>query len=340
MTPWNLKGVRYSKKGTQQLKNLNPYDIKSVAVIRHAALGDMVLTRNFLIETKNSFPNTNITLSIVSNYRRGVPEDLIDRLHVLEVNEKNKNSITNLIRGSRELGYHDLIFDLAATSRSFWLCKLNKAKLKIGFPYRTPYKYLFYDISLPRSDVNFEADDLLNLLKPFGIKISYPLKFNMPGEGVIREKPYLLYFTSASTPNKCWPSESFTKLISLLSNAFTGYDHLILKGIKDWESIYNIKNFLCAAKNVFPLESVSSVEEVTAYIKGATIVISNDTGIRNIAIVCGIPSVGIFFSTPPYRYSPQLPNHLAVYNYDGSVPSVNQVLEAVNKLLNTKESII
>ena len=333
MTSWNLKGVRYSKKATQQLKNFNPDDIKSVAVIRHAALGDMVLTRNFLIEAKNFFPNANITLSIVSNYSRGVPEDLIDRLHIFEVNDKNKNSITHLIHSSLELGYHDLIFDLATTSRSIWLCKLNKAKLKIGFPYRVIYRYLFYDISVPRSDVNFEVDDLLNLLKPFGIKISYPLKFNMSGESVNRERPYLLYFTSASTPTKCWPAERFTKLVGLLSDAFTGYDHLIIKGIEDWESIYNIKNFLQTSKNVFPLESVSSVEELTAYVKGAKLVISNDTSIRNLAMVCGIPSVGIFFLTPPYRYLPQLPKHLAVYNYDGSVPTVNQVFEAVNKLL-------
>jgi ADP-heptose:LPS heptosyltransferase len=333
MTSWNLKGVRYSKKSTQVLKNFDPDDIRSVAIIRHAAFGDMVLTRNFLIETRNSFPNAKITLSIVSNYNRGVPEDLIDRLHIMEVNEKNKNSITNLINSSRELGYHDLIFDLATTSRSLWLCKLNKAKLKIGFPYRMIYKYLFYDISVPRSDVNFEVDDLLNLLKPFGIKISYPLKFNMPGESVNRERPYLLYFTSASTPNKCWPAEKFTKLISLLSDTFTEYDHLILRGINEWESIYDIKDILLTAKNVFPLESVSSVEEVTAYVKGAKLVISNDTSVRNLAIVCGVPSVGIFFLTPPYRYLPQLPKHLAVYNFDGSIPPVNQVLEAVNKLL-------
>ena len=333
MTSWNLKGVRYSKKATQQLKNFHPDDIKSVSIIRHAAFGDMVLTRNFIIETRNSFPNAKITLSIVSNYNRGIPEDLIDRLHIMEVNDKNKNSVANLIKSSRDLGYHDLIFDLAATSRSLWLCKLNKAKLKIGFPYRITYKYLFYDISVPRSDVNFEADDLLNLLKPFGIKISYPLKFNMPGEPIIRERPYLLYFTSASTPTKCWPQENFTGLITLLSNSFIGYDHLVLRGIEDWESVNQITNNLKTAKNVFTLDSVSSVEEVTTYVKGAKLVISNDTSIRNLAIVCDVPSVGIFFLTPPYRYLPQLPKHMAVYNYDGSIPSVNQVLEAVNKLL-------
>jgi len=333
MTSWNLKGVRYSKKATQQLKNFNPDDIKSVAIIRHAALGDMVLTRNFLIETKNSFPNANITLSIVSNYNRGIPEDLIDRLHIFEVNDNNKNSITHLIHSCKELGYHDLIFDLATTSRSIWLCKLNKAKLKIGFPYRVTYKYLFYDISVPRSDVNFEVDDLLNLLKPFGIKINYPLKFNMPGESVNRERPYLLYFTSASTPTKCWPAESFTELIRLLSTTYDGHDHLILRGIEDWESVNQIMNNLHTANNVFTLDSVSSVEEVTTYVKGATLVVSNDTSIRNLALVCGVPSVGIFFLTPPYRYLPQHPIHIAVYNSDCSIPSVTQVFEAVNKLL-------
>ena len=333
MTAWNLKGVRYSKKAAQQLKNFNPDDIKSVVIIRHAALGDMVLTRNFLVETRNSFPNANITLSIVSNYNRGVPEDLIDRLHIMEVNDKNKKSITNILHSAKDFGYHDLIFDLATTSRSLWLCKLNKAKLKIGFPYRVIYRYLIYDISVPRSDVNFEVDDMLNLLKPFGIKIGYPLKFSVPGKPIIRERPYILYFTSASTPTKCWPQKSFTELIRLLSTTYGEHDHLILRGIEDWESVNQIMNNLNTASNVFTLDSVSSVEEVTSYVKGATLVVSNDTSIRNLAIVCGVPSVGIFFLTPPYRYLPQHPIHLAVYNYDGSIPPANQVLDAVNKLL-------
>ena len=338
MNHWKLKGVWISNKGKEQLQKLSIENVKSIAVIRHAALGDMILTRNFLIEAKKLFPNAKITLSVVSNYTRGVPSDLIDVLHTISLNDKNKNNIAHLVRSSKELGDHDLIFDLATTSRSIWLCKFNRAKLKIGFPYRNLYRYVFYDITVPRSDVNFEADNMLSLLKPFGLKISYPLKFNTPGEPNIREKPYVLYFTSASIPDKCWPAENFAELIKLMSESFPDHDHLILKGVKDWESIDSIIDKLKTVQNVFPLDLISSVEDLISFVKGARLVVSNDTSIRNIAIVCEVPSVGIFFLTPPFRYQSQNPIHKVVYESDCSIPAVLEVFKASQALLDNKEN--
>jgi ADP-heptose:LPS heptosyltransferase len=333
MKHWNLKGIWTSGKAKKELDRLNREDVKSIAVIRHAALGDMVLTRNFLLEAKKLFPQAKITLSVVSHYMRGIPEDIIDRLHILDLRGKNKNAVFHLYRNTRELGEHDLIFDLAATSRSIWLCKLNKAKLKIGFPYRTLYRYLFYDIVVPRADVNFEAEEMLNLLKIFGLKVTYPLQFDMPGEPVNISDPYILYFTSASTIEKCWPAEKFSELIQLMSDKYRGYKHFILKGIGEWESIDTILAPLSEAKNVYPLESATTVEDIISYVKGAKLVISNDTSVRNIAITCDIPSVGIFFQTPPYRYLPQYKIHQVVFNSDCSLPEVNDVFNAAKNLL-------
>jgi ADP-heptose:LPS heptosyltransferase len=337
MNYWKLKGVWYSKKGEDKLGNLVPDDVKSIAVIRHCALGDMVLTRKFLAEARNLFPNAKITLSIVSNYNTGIPSDLIDRLHTFEVTDENKNNVIHFIRSCRQLGSHELIFDLAITSRSIWLCKLNKAKLKIGFPYRVLYRYLFYDITVPRSDVNFEADDMLSLLKPFGLKLSYPLNFNMPGEPMKRSRDYVLYFTSASIKNKCWPAENFAELIRIMSRQYPALDHLILKGIKEWESIEEITGKLSGVKNVLPLEPASGSEELISLVKGANLVVSNDTSIRNIAITCNVPSVGIFFQTSPFRYQPQNPVHKVVYNRDLSIPPVQDVFDAATSLLESNE---
>ena len=58
-------------------------DVGSIAVIRHAALGDIVLLRPFLFELRRFFPNASITLSLVSNYVYGAPEELVDRVHII-----------------------------------------------------------------------------------------------------------------------------------------------------------------------------------------------------------------------------------------------------------------
>ncbi|MDZ4261089.1 MAG: lipopolysaccharide heptosyltransferase family protein, partial [Pseudomonadota bacterium] len=147
MKLWFKSGAWANKKAARIASQLTPHAVRSVAVIRHAAVGDMVLTRPFLIELRRFFPNAQITLSLVTNYTRGAPLDLVDRVHVAYGSDQRGIGLKAQISRGKELGYHDLVFDLAATSRSFWLCKLTPARLKIGFPYRVLQRRLFYDIA-------------------------------------------------------------------------------------------------------------------------------------------------------------------------------------------------
>lgn len=71
-----INGIWTRKNVNKKIENLSYSDIKAIAILRHAALGDMVLTRCFIIEARKLFPNAKITLSIISNYTRGIPEDL------------------------------------------------------------------------------------------------------------------------------------------------------------------------------------------------------------------------------------------------------------------------
>ena len=158
---WFTKGIRASQKSREKVKSLSRDRVKRIAVIRHAALGDMVLARAFLVETRKAFTNAKITLSIVSNYTRGAPEDLVDRLHVVHGTDQRGTPIWKRIKRMRELGRQDIIFDLACTNRSIMTCVLNPATLKIGFPYRKLQARLFYDVATCRSDLNFEVNDML-----------------------------------------------------------------------------------------------------------------------------------------------------------------------------------
>ena len=60
MKLWFNKGAWASKKAEEKLSTLEPEQVKRIAVIRHAALGDMVLTRPFLNELRRCFPNARI----------------------------------------------------------------------------------------------------------------------------------------------------------------------------------------------------------------------------------------------------------------------------------------
>ena len=291
----------------------------------------MVLTRSFLIESRRAFANAAITLSIVSHYTRGVPEDLVDRVHVVHGTDQRDTPLIKRIQRMRELGPQDLIFDLACTTRSLMTCLFNSATLKIGFPYRKSHARLFYDVATSRSDLNFEVNDMLAMLNAFGIKTSYPHIYDMPGKALKRDRPYLVYFAGASTPVKCWPAGHFTQLMSEISQRYPDHDHLVLEGIQPWEKADAILEPIREIENVGAIQA-ETIEETTALLKGADLLISNDTGIRHLAIVSGTPTVGIFYKDP-FRYWPRYGQHDIALPDPQWPPSVDRVKSVCLRVL-------
>lgn len=332
MKLWFTKGVWTRKNTENKIKGLSYSDIKSIAILRHAALGDMLLTRCFIIEARKLFPKAKITLSIISNYTRGVPEDLVDRVHIIHGTDQRGTPLGKRIKKIRELGYHDLIFDLAGGNRSFFTCLFTPAILKFGFPYRKIRAWMFYDVAICRSDLSFEVNDMLNMLHVLGAKTEYPHTYNMPGESVQRDKPFIVYFAGASEPGKCWPRESFAKLIMQMADNYPEKDHLILDGLKDWERADKILKTIKGTENINAV-SADTIEETISLMKGAELLVSNDTGIRHVAITCQTPTVGIFIGGP-YRYWPRYDIHEAVFPQEKDITSpVEDVEAACIKLL-------
>ena len=192
---------------------------------------------------------------------------------------------------------------------------------------------MFYDITTGRSDLTFEVSDMLNMLHLFGAKTEYPHVYNMPGKAVKRDRPFIVYFIGASGPEKCWPREDFSELISRMATDYPERDHLVLGGLKDWERAETVLDSINGFKNVDAIET-DTIEKTVSLMKGADLLVSNDTGIRHVAITCGTPTVGIF-PGKPYRYWPRYDIHEAVFpklNHD--IVSVEETKNVCRELLN------
>jgi len=88
---WFEKGAYAAKSARRYIENeFEPKNIKKIAVIRHAALGDQVIVRPFLVEARKFFPNAEITLVTVSNYLYGTPSELADNTVVMKSREDSK----------------------------------------------------------------------------------------------------------------------------------------------------------------------------------------------------------------------------------------------------------
>lgn len=332
MKIWPASQTWVSKHASERAEKLDKNKITKIAIIKHAALGDMLQVRPMLITLRENFPNAKLTLSVVSNYTQGIPEDLIDRLHVATGNEK-KYTIKENLKSYRELGYQDIIFDISATTRSFWVSKLNPAGLKIGYMHKGLHKML-YDIAIPRAHYRFEAETFLEQLNTLGVQYDWPLRYDYPKPERIHKKPYIVYFPTASVADKCWPPEHMASLINEMCDKYPDIDHLLLAGLADWE-IQTAKSIANKIENKNNFFTYAPGPEAFSLICHANVLVSNDTGLRHLAIAAETPTVCMFpIVTLLFGYTPHFGNHKAVAADESGSIAVSSVAKAIDEIIN------
>ncbi|TMX34651.1 glycosyltransferase family 9 protein [Vibrio sp. Hep-1b-8] len=332
---WFERGAYASKKARKYISTeFDPKSISKIAIIRHAALGDQVIVRPFLIEARKFFPNAKITLVGVSNYMYGTPEDLVDHVHVMPGKDKKAStSFKSKIDNIRELGEQDIIFDLASTNRSHWMVALTKAKLKIGFPYKSYLRGTLFNLAVFRSDFQPEVECMLDMLKLLGHNPTRPLDFGYPSHHDIydKDKPTILYFNGASTETKILSKEEMFELVEQAIANFPHYNHVYLEGKNNYEKGEYLESL--TKHDNFSIQPCIPLEELVTTIAKARLLVAPDTGIRNIAISTHTPTVGIFYSTVPFRYTPLYDNHSITMKGDGNKPSTQDIICVMNNEL-------
>ncbi|ADN09607.1 glycosyltransferase family 9 protein [Sulfurimonas autotrophica] len=323
-----------SQKAREYLKDKNPQDITNITVIRHAAIGDFMNIRPFLIELREFFPNAKVTLSVLKHYMYGIPYDLIDEVHVMSryKEDNSKTGFFTRVKEAKTLPPQDIIFDLTDSTISLFLVALSKSKLKVGYPYRA-LRRTFFDVATLRSDFVVEAVSVLHMLNILGAKTRTNLEYGLNEKYPKREEKRIIYFAGASTENKCWEKDKFRQLIEKMSQEYKNYEHVILQGIGENEKFLEIYEPLAPIKNV-ALQETMSIEDVMQFLSDSRCLVSNDTGIRNIGIALQTPTVGIFFQIPPFRYWPREAKHDCVFNIEYSSPTVDDVYASTKKLVD------
>jgi ADP-heptose:LPS heptosyltransferase len=326
-----------SKKAKQYLETINPEDVKNITVIRHAAIGDFMNIRPFLINVREFFPNVKITLSVLRTAMYGIPYDLIDDVHIMDKDNPNdktkKTSLFTRIKQAKELPPQDIIFDLTDSSLTLLLTIFAKAKLKIGYPYRS-IRRIFYNIATLRSDFVIEAESTQHMLNILGSKQLSPLQYgfeNTYPKNNIQKR--IIYFAGASMQIKCWENKKFIELIDKLSDDYKEYQHIILQGIKEDEKFLDIYAPLKDKQNIL-LQTPMNLDDAMNFMANSSCVISNDTGVRNMAIAVETPTIGIFFATGAFRYWPRDGKHECVFNLEYLSPSVDEVYQTTNNLIS------
>jgi len=331
------KGSAFASQNAKDyLKDLNPEDIKSITVIRYAAIGDFMNIRPFLIGVREYFPNAKIVLNINNSSVYGAPEDLVDEITVMQKydlnNKRKKTGFFHRFKQIKSMPSSDILFDLTDSTFSMLVTFFSRSKLKVGYPYRS-FRRNFYDIVTLRSDFVLETESTIQMLNMLGYAKTRELNYGFEEKYPKKDLKRIVYFAGASVKNKCWEESKFTDLIEKMSSKYTSYNHVILQGIKDDEKFLDIYKELENKENV-SLQTSMDLDEAMQYLSDSRCLVSNDTGVRNMAIALETPTIGIFFAIAPFRYWPRDIKHDCVFNVNYTSPNVDDVYKSADNLIS------
>ncbi|MCB5163001.1 glycosyltransferase family 9 protein [Marinomonas algarum] len=333
---WFEQGAFVTKKARNYItSDLCPKKVRKITVIRHAALGDQVILRPFLVEARRFFPNATITLVGVSHYQYGMPYDLVDQTHIMLGKSKDVSSgLKARLANIKALGEQDIIFDLAGTNRSYWMTFLTKAKLKVGFPYRSLHRGTLYNLCVLRSDFQAEVETMLDMLRVLGHNPPRRLDFAYPDNQDFCNKsaPFILYFNGASQLRKVLSKEQMRDVIEKSIKALPNVRHIYLEGKNDFEK-GDYLEYLTKQHTHFTIQPCLELDKLVQLIAQSSLLVAPDTGVRNIGISTHTPTVGIFFSTVPFRYTPRYEDHYIVMRDDATVPSSDEIVDTIRQAI-------
>jgi heptosyltransferase-1 len=316
--------------------------IKKILIIKPSAMGDIVHSLPVLSAVRKTYPDAEISWLVRTEFA-GLLEGhpylsriiLFDRKYLGTAwkNPKAFGSLVSLIMRLRKERF-DLIIDLQGLFRTASLGWLSGCKVRVGPGSGREFSHLFYTKTIKQDQDSIHAVDYYLKIAAAAGAIVDTAEFILPTDSRsekeaawmvdeigAREKGYAVLIPGSAHSDKCWPAERFAAVADRIVERFglaviavgSGDDRPICDEIND-KAKANIENV--AGKTDIPA--------LVALLRGARIVISNDTGPGHIAATLKVPIVVIFGRSNPARVGPyRLPRCIAAVEPDNRGDSIN-----------------
>jgi heptosyltransferase-1 len=297
-------------------------------IVKLGALGDIVHAIPVAAALRRAYPDATIDWLVSARHREILDlVPVIDRLIVVTDRSAAAGGVTWLpaIRELRRRKY-DVAVDLQGLLKSAVVARLSGAPRVIGFSRKYARESLasrFYtEVHDPGgagmyapSETRHVVDINLSLLRTLGIAAGpavFPIA--MPDSTASRAMlaqtngRYALLNPGAAWPNKRWPPARLAAL-SLALRERHNLMSVVLWGPGErplGEAV------VAAAAGAAVLSPPTSIADIVALARQASVMVSGDTGPTHIGSAVGTPLVGIYGPTRPERNGPWLPDDQVV----------------------------
>ncbi len=327
---------------------------RHVAIVKLSALGDVVHALPVAAAVRQAWPAVRLTW-IVERRMAGVLAGHAAVDEVVEVDTRGwrrarragevaaaLREMAALHRRLRAL-HADVALDLQSLLKSAVLTRATRAARRIGFAprwSREPLSALVLTHRVtPPAGARHVVEQYLAVLQPLGVRtpaVDFGVAVDPGAEarveelfgaaGLKRQGRLVVLNPGAGRADKRWPVERFRALAERLGQE-TKAAVLVVWGPGEQEAARAIAE----ARGVRPvLAPPTSVPELIAILRRASVVVAADTGPLHLAAAVRTPCVGLYGPTSAVRNGPYGGGHHVVQGADGAITgvSVTAVLEA------------
>lgn len=327
-------------------------DYRNILIVRTDRIGDVVLSTPTIAAVRANFPNARITVLIslsTVDLMEGNPN--IDAIMVDDRGKAHKGvfKFWRLVGEIRQKNF-DAAIILHTKRRTNLLCFLAGIKNRIGYRDKNYGFLLTQGFADDRHlGKKHEIQYSLDLLKSMGLRVDEPKSF-LPSQpsaenwvrdwlkekNIDRERLVAIH-PSASDPTRCWPLESFAKLIDELVGSFGC--RVVVFGAGNTVDLARELKSLCVHP-FFDLTGQTSIAQTVSLLRQSRLLISNDSGPVHIGAAAGIFVIAIFLRNQPginpERWKPFGPKgfvivnkHQEVIRVDGSGRIISGARDAI-----------
>lgn len=287
-------------------------------------MGDVLLTTPALRALKSALPQSRLTVLVTRPGKEilaGNPD--VDEVMVLD--KSSWRPQLEIIGGVRRRGF-DLVVDFLCNPRTAIITILSGARFRVG--YDVGLRRFAYNIVKPRDEfrdgkkvAKYAAEVNLDMIRYLGFRAeSSALRFSVDGKSRavadeflasngLEAGGFVCVSPAGSWPAKTWEVGKFAAVSDLVTER-TGRRVVVLWGPGE-KALAERTLSLMRTPGVMACET--DIREAGALLEKSALFVSNDSGLKHVAVAVGTPTVTVFGPTNPVTWNPESPKHRAVF---------------------------
>lgn len=288
--------------GRARRKRILPGEIRTLGLLRTAAIGDTVLLSAPIADLRAAFPEASLVLFAgPTNCEMARLLDGVDC--VVEVPIQNPAAALRRVRSMPV----DIFLDFGQWPRfDALLARLSGASFTIGFKTPGQYRHYGYDATVEHSTEVHELENFRRLVRVLGVKTGHSPRLTAPLQGAPPARDYAVFHLWPGGRRKHlkqWPGERWRALIEEAAGpefeiVLTGSaadrraNEAVIEGVRR-----PARHFVRNAAGI-------SLRETACVLAQARLVVSVDTGVMHLAAALGAPLVALHGPTSSRRWGP------------------------------------